>query len=60
MRWAMVDETYEMDCGLGEIKWNMNNEVRNVKTWENYVGDVTDRIYEVITFISKYFYFKKA
>ena len=56
----MVDETYEMDCGLGEIKWNMNNEVRNVKRWENYVGDVTDRIYEVITFISKYFYFKKA
>ena len=40
----MVDEMYEMDCGLGEIKWNMNNEVRNVKTWENYVGDVTDRI----------------
>ena len=27
MRWIMVDEMSEMDCGLKEIKWNMINEV---------------------------------
>ena len=28
--------------------------------WQNFDGDVTARIYDVITFISKYFYFKKG
>ena len=27
--------------------------------WQNFVGDFIDRIYDVITFISKYIYFKK-
>ena len=29
-------------------------------TWSNFVGDVMDTSYEVITFISKYLYFKKV
>ena len=28
--------------------------------WQNFVGDVIDRIYDVITFISKYLYFRKV
>ena len=28
--------------------------------WQNFVGDVIDRIYGVITFISKHLYFKKG
>ena len=28
--------------------------------WQNLVGDIIDRIYDVITFISKYLYFKRA
>ena len=28
--------------------------------WQNFVGDVIDKIYDVITFISKYLYFKKG
>ena len=27
MRWTMVDEMNEMDCGLKETRWNMNNEM---------------------------------
>ena len=27
MRWTMVDEMNEVDCGLKEIKWNMVSEV---------------------------------
>ena len=30
MRWTVVDETNEIDCGLQQIKWNMKNEVNNV------------------------------
>ena len=28
--------------------------------WQNFAGDVVDRIYDVITFISKYLYYKKT
>ena len=28
--------------------------------WQNFVSDVIDRMYDVITFISKYLYFKKG
>ena len=28
--------------------------------WKIFVGDVIDKIYDVITFISKYLYFKKS
>ena len=27
MRWTVVEEMNEMDCGLKEIKWNINNKV---------------------------------
>ena len=28
--------------------------------WQNFAGDVVDRIYDVITFISKYLYYNKT
>ena len=28
--------------------------------WQNFVGDVMDSNYDIVTFISKYHYFKKA
>ena len=35
MKWTMIDEMNEIDCGLKEIKWKMNkvltkgNEIKN-------------------------------
>ena len=30
MRWTIVDEISEMNCGLNKMRWNMNNEDDNV------------------------------
>ena len=30
MSWTIVDEMNEMNCGLNEIRWNLNNEDDNV------------------------------
>ena len=32
MAWTMADKMNEMDYGLKEMRWNMNNEVDNART----------------------------
>ena len=50
MRYQWVTNLWAHDY-IHNIIWVM---------WPNFVGDVIDRIYDVINFISKYLYFKKT
>ena len=36
MGWTIVDEMNEMNCGLNEIRWNLNNEDDNVTCRERF------------------------
>ena len=42
-----------------EIPYSKSSFLVHQQILLNFVGDVTDRIYDVITFVSKYLYFKK-
>ena len=66
-KWFFWSNSYKIEVMITSVRqirvtklWSYDH-IYNIIwiMWQNFVGDFIDRIYDVITFISKYIYFKK-